>query len=150
MSSERDHMSRIAQGGCGHWGRNLTRNFAEPGVLAAVGDGHPPTAEAMAVQYRVPATTFDSVLVDASIDGVSLATPAESHARLAERAIAAGKHVYVEKPLALDPEDARRVIAAAENAGDRLMVGHLLQYHPVFNEARRITAAGALGALRYV
>src|SRR3546814_13993892 len=104
----------------------------------------------MAVQYRVPATTFDSVLVDASIDGVSLATPAESHARLAERAIAAGKHVYVEKPLALDPEDARRVIAAAENAGVRLMVGHLLPYHPVFNEARRITAAGELGALRYV
>src|SRR3546814_15422679 len=100
----------------------------------------------MAVQYRVPATTFDSVLVDASIDGVSLATPAASHARLAERAIAAGQHVYVEKPLALDPEDARRVLAAAENGGVRLQVGHLLQYNTVFNQAWRIPRAGELGA----
>lgn len=143
-------MVRIAQIGCGHWGRNLTRNFAELGVLAAVVDGHPDTAAAMSAQYGVPATDFDSVLADPTIDAIALATPAETHARLADRAIAAGKHVYVEKPLALDPRDARRVINAAEAANVRLMVGHLLHYHPIFLEAQRMASSGELGKLRYV
>jgi predicted dehydrogenase len=143
-------MARIAQIGCGHWGRNLARNFAELGALAAVVDGDAATAAAMAQAHGAVAMDFDAVLADPAIDGVALATPAPTHVAMALQAIAAGKHVYVEKPLALNPADARTVINAAKAAGVILMVGHLLQYHPVFIAMRAMVTGGQIGALQYV
>lgn len=141
---------RIAQVGCGHWGKNLARNFAELGVLAAVADDHADTAARIAAQHGVAARSFEAILADDAIDGVSLATPAITHADMALRAIAAGKHVFVEKPLALDPAEGMRVVEAAETAGRVLMIGHLLQYHPIFLELKRLVEAGTFGRLRYV
>lgn len=141
---------RIAQIGCGHWGQNLARNFAELGALAAVVDGNAETAARMTEQHGAPARTLDAVLADAAIQGIAFATPAETHAALASRALAAGKHVYVEKPLALDIADAERVIAEAAQAERVLMVGHLLQYHPVFRALRTLVEAGELGVIRYI
>jgi len=141
---------KIAQVGCGHWGKNLARNFAELGALGAIVDGNPETAARMTEQHGAPARTLDEVLADDGIHGVSFATPAEMHADHASQAIAAGKHVYVEKPLALDVGDAGRVIAEAKAADRVLMVGHLLQYHPVFRALRAMVEAGDLGTLRYV
>lgn len=140
---------RIAQVGCGHWGKNLARNFAELGLLAAVADDHPETAERIAAQHGVEPRSFDMILADEAIDAVALATPAITHAEMALRAIAAGKHVFIEKPLALDPADGAKVVAAAEQAGRVLMIGHLLQYHPIFLELKRLVEAGTLGKLRY-
>lgn len=141
---------RIAQVGCGYWGRNLTRAFAEIGALGAVVDGNADTAAEMSARHGVPAMDLEGVLADSRIQGVSFATPAETHATLAARALAAGKHVYVEKPMALTAADCRKMIGAAEAAGRVLMVGHLLQYHPVFAALRDLVAAGGIGALRYV
>jgi predicted dehydrogenase len=141
---------RVAQVGCGHWGKNLARNFAELGALAAISDDHAPTAAKISSEHGVPALSYDAILADPTIDGVALATPAVSHADMALRAIAAGKHVFVEKPLALDPRDAERVIAAGEKAGRVLMVGHLLQYHPIFLALKQVVASGALGELTYI
>jgi predicted dehydrogenase len=141
---------RIAQIGCGYWGKNLARNFAELGVLAAVVDGDPATASAIGTQHSVPVSDFDAVLADPAINGVALATPAVSHAEMAQRALRAGKNVFVEKPLALSPEDAIDVIATAKSAGRILMVGHLLQYHPAFAALRQLVASGGLGQLRYI
>lgn len=140
----------VAQIGCGYWGKNLARNFAELGALGAVVDGDPETAARIADQHGVPARSLDEVLEDDRIAALAFATPAETHAALASRALAAGKHVYVEKPLALDTGDARRLIDAAAAAERVLMVGHLLQYHPVFLRLRDLVADGALGRLRYV
>lgn len=141
---------QIAQIGCGYWGRNLARNFAELGVLGAVVDGDPETAARMSAATAAPVRSIDEVLADSSIDGVALATPAVSHASLALRALASGKHVFVEKPLALDPADARQVIAAASASGRVLMVGHLLRYHPIFIALQNLIGQGVLGQLRYV
>ena len=142
-------MPRIAHVGYGYWGRNLARNFAELGALAAVVDGNPKAADEGAAKHGVPALTWDAVLADASIDGVSLASPAPLHARQALDALAAGKHVFVEKPLALDLDDARAMCDAAANHGRQLMVGHLLQYHPVFAKLRAMVEGGELGQVRY-
>jgi UDP-2-acetamido-3-amino-2,3-dideoxy-glucuronate N-acetyltransferase len=120
------------------------------GALAAVVDGDPVTAGKMADTYRVPALGFDDVLADPAIHGVALATPAPTHVALALKAIAAGKHVYVEKPLALDPAEARTVINAANAAGVTLMVGHLLQYHPIFIKMLEMEKGGEIGTLQYV
>ncbi|MDZ7588482.1 MAG: Gfo/Idh/MocA family oxidoreductase [Parasphingorhabdus sp.] len=143
-------MVKIAQIGCGHWGKNLARNFAEIGALAAIVDGDPATAAAISAAHNVPASSFDAVLADPDIHGVALATPAPSHSAMALQAIAAGKHVFVEKPLALDPAEAEAMIAAAATADRRLMVGHLLQYHPVFQALKTEVSAGRIGALQYI
>lgn len=143
-------MIKVAQVGCGYWGRNLVRNFAAIGALGAVVDSHEETAERYGHDYDVPAMSWDAVLADASIDAVALATTAPTHAPLALQAIAAGKHVYVEKPLALDPEDGRAMIEAARSAGVRLMVGHLLQYHPIFLALADLVREGLIGPLKYV
>lgn len=141
---------RIAQIGCGHWGKNLTRNFSELGALAAVVDNNPDTAKRMADMYGVKPYTFEDALADPQIDGVALATPAVSHAEFAIRALEAGKHVFVEKPLALRVVDAAEVLSVAEKSGKVLMVGHLLQYHPIFSKVRDMVAQGTIGKLRYV
>jgi UDP-2-acetamido-3-amino-2,3-dideoxy-glucuronate N-acetyltransferase len=141
---------RVAHVGCGYWGKNLARNFAEIGALAAVVDGDAATAERVSSDMGARVATLDEVLGDASIDAVSIATPAPTHFAVAMRAIEAGKHVFVEKPLALNIAEAEQMIAAAEAADRRLMVGHLLQYHPIFRELRRLVTQGEIGALQYV
>lgn len=141
---------RVAVVGCGAWGKNHVRTHAAIGSLAAVVDPVPGVAEAHAAAYGVEARTFDEVLADPAVDGVVIAAPAADHARLALAALAAGKHVFVEKPLALTVEDAERVVAAAAEADRVLMVGHLLQYHPAFLALRSLVDTGRLGELRYL
>lgn len=140
---------RVAQIGAGHWGKNLARNFAELGALAAIVDGHPETAVREATRNGVPVSTLDEVLADPDIAGVSIAAPAEHHASLALKAFASGKHVFVEKPLALTLEDSRAMCEAADKAGRILMVGHLLQYHPAFETLLAMVRLGEIGTLRY-
>ncbi len=143
-------MVRVAQIGCGHWGKNLARNFHEIGNLATVVDGDPSTASKMSELYDVPARQLEDVLADPNIDAVAFATPAEQHADHARQALQAGKHCYVEKPLALDIEDAAGLIELAEQRDLRLMVGHLLQYHPCFITLKRLVQEGKIGKLQYV
>lgn len=143
-------MVKIAQIGCGHWGKNLARNFAEIGHLAAVVDGHHETAKKMATQFNVPVKTFEEVLADPQIDGVALATPAELHMEQASLILKAGKHCYVEKPLALNVSDGEQLIVLSKKYDRKLMVGHLLQYHPIFMECLKMVREGALGPIRYI
>jgi predicted dehydrogenase/acetyltransferase-like isoleucine patch superfamily enzyme len=136
--------------GCGYWGRNHVRVFHEIGALAAVCDADPKRAAEHAEAYSVPARLLDEVLADGTIDAVVIATPAASHADLAGQALRAGKHVLVEKPLALRSTDAEELIAMAAGGGQVLMVGHLLQYHPAFLRLRELIDSGRLGRLQYV
>ncbi len=144
-----DH-PKIAVIGCGYWGQNLVRNFAQIGHLAAVSDYSPETAAKFGAEYKVPALGYDAVLADKTIDGVVLATPAELHAQMGLAALHAGKHVYVEKPLALNLDDARQMVELAASKGSTLMVGHLLQYHPAFLKVKSLLKEGELGRLEYV
>ena len=93
---------------------------------------------------------WPAVLGDDGIDAVAIAAPAGLHARLAEEALEAGKHVFVEKPLALAVAEAEAVTQLAERQDRRLMVGHLLQYHPAFMRLRELVRDGALGRLQYI
>jgi predicted dehydrogenase len=140
---------KIAVVGCGHWGKNLARNFAELDALKAVIDPNPETARTHAQMHNVDAVDMQTALADPEISGMVVAAPAELHKELALQVIAAGKHVYVEKPLALSVQDGEVMRDAANEAGTILMVGHLLQYHPVFVALRDMVKAGDLGKLRY-
>ena len=143
-------MPAIAHVGHGYWGRNIARNLNELGHLAAIVDADAGAAEAAATGYGVKAASLDAVLGDPAIDAVSLASPAELHFAQARAALEAGKHVFVEKPLALDVGEAEQLCELAETRGLVLMVGHLLQYHPVYLRLREMVAQGTLGKLRYV
>jgi predicted dehydrogenase/acetyltransferase-like isoleucine patch superfamily enzyme len=141
---------QVAAVGCGYWGKNLVRNFAELGALAAICDPNGTATRALADRYHCPIATFDAVLGDGAIAGVAVAAPAALHADLTRRAIEAGKHVFVEKPLALTVTEAEQLCVLAERRDRRLMVGHLLQYHPAFIKLRELVREGALGRLEYI
>jgi predicted dehydrogenase len=143
-------MAAIAHVGYGYWGRNLARNFSELGVLSAIVDFDPQAAEAGAKALCVRAAGFDEVLADRAIDGISLASPAVLHFSQAKAALEAGKNVFVEKPLALDVGEAEALCALARERSRVLMVGHLLQYHPIYVRLRGMVEEGELGRLRYV
>jgi predicted dehydrogenase len=140
--------------GLGYWGPNLARNFdALPGAeLRWCCDADAAVRERLAVRH--PGTRFtgdlDDLLDDPALDAVVLATPVPTHAALAVRVLEAGKHCFVEKPLAQSVADAERALEAARAAGRVLMVGHLLQYHPGVNKLKEIAASGELGTIHYI
>jgi predicted dehydrogenase len=99
----------------------------------------------------VPGTTdLDPILADPSITALVVSASAAAHEPLALAALAAGKHTYVEKPLALSVEGAQRIVAAAKDAGRTLMVGHLLLYHPAVEYLKALLARGELGDIHYL
>jgi predicted dehydrogenase len=141
---------RVAVIGCGAWGKNLIRNFADLGGLEAVIDNTPETAAAFAEKHGARAIDFAEALQDETIDGIVVAVPGDAHYEIAKQALQASKHVYVEKPLTLHLDQAEELVALADEKGVALMVGHLLQYHPVFQALRKLVEDGRLGELRYV
>ena len=119
-------------------------DFVRALVLLAV-----PFAAGIAPDVNV----YDSlkpVLADPAINGVMIATPAETHYALALKAIEAGKDVFVEKPLTVDVDEARDLVTRADAADRILMVGHLLEYHPAIAKLQQLIRANELGKIRYV
>lgn len=140
---------KISVIGCGYWGKNLVRNFAELGALFSVCDANNDLAKKASETYVVPSQTLEQVLQN-DADAVVIAAPAAQHFELAHKALKAGKHVFVEKPLSLKIEDAKKLCELAVEADRKLMVGHLLQYHPAFIELKNLIAKGNLGRLQYI
>lgn len=123
---------RVALIGCGAWGKNLARNFAELGALMGVCDTDPHKAEICALENKVQILTEDQILNHPDIEGVVIASLAQFHDVQAERALRAAKHVYIEKPMVLSVADAKKLCVLARSESRVLMVGHLLHYHPAF------------------
>ena len=143
---------RVAVVGAGYWGINHVRNFYELGALGLVCDTSAPSIAR--IKEGFPDARIEHhlnvVLNDASIRGVVIATPAETHYQLARRCIEAGKDVLVEKPLTLDVKEGEQLVELANARGAILMVGHLLEYHPAVLRLRELIASGELGELRYI
>jgi predicted dehydrogenase len=145
---------RIGVVGLGYWGPNLARNFAaiDGCELAWLCDASAEAREKLAPSFPSARATgdLDDLLSDPQLDAVVLATPVPTHATLAIRVVEAGKHCFVEKPLATTADDAQAAVAAAERAGRILMVGHLLEYHPAVDRLKELLDEGELGGLYYV
>ncbi len=144
---------RIAVAGLGYWGPNLARNFAALSGCELAWLCDPAESERASVAARFPQARLtgdlDEVLADPTVDGVALATPVPSHGELAVRVLEAGKHCFVEKPLAQSVGEAEQAVAAAQENGRVLMVGHLLEYHPGVQRLKELTASGELGERIY-
>ena len=145
---------RIGVVGLGYWGPNLARNF--DGLagceLSWVCDASEEARARLAPSLRDTRVTgdLDDLLRDPQLDAVALATPVPTHAELAVRVLEAGKHCFVEKPLAERVADAERAVEAARTAERVLMVGHLLEYHPGVLRLKEISDSGELGSIRYI
>jgi predicted dehydrogenase len=145
---------RIGVVGLGYWGPNLVRNLYElPAAevayicdtreqrLAAVGQRYPAVART---------TSYDTVIGDPNVDAVVIATPVSSHFELASRALAAGKHVFVEKPLASSYREALELLELAQARERVLMPGHTFLYSPPVNVIRELIASGELGDIYFI
>jgi len=145
---------RVGVVGLGYWGPNLARNFAaiDGCELTWLCDGSEQIRAKLADAFPGVRTSaeIDRLLADPELDAIVLATPVPTHAELAARVLEAGKHCFVEKPLATTVADAQRAVDASERAGRILMVGHLLEYHPAVTRLKELLDADELGSLYYV
>jgi len=144
----------LAQLGCGYWGPNLLRNFsALPGcVVKWVAE---PSAKRRAYverNFSKSRTTpnWEEAIQDAEVDGVIVSAPASTHFALAKAALQAGKHVFVEKPLAMNTREADELVALAASANRTLMVGHTFLYNAAVRYTKRLIDEGQLGDLYYI
>jgi predicted dehydrogenase len=145
---------RVAVVGLGYWGPNLLRNLHElPGAeVAAVCDAKEAALDAVGRRYpAIPRrSSFDDVLADPGVDAVAIATPVHTHHRLASAALRAGKHVFIEKPLAASSAEARSLIALANERDLVLMPGHTFLYSPPVVAIRDLIRAGDLGDIYFI
>ena len=145
-------MTRVGVAGLGYWGPNLARNFDDLADLAWLCDmsseqltlfrGRFPQAKATAA--------FDEMLADEALQAVVIATPVPTHHELAKKALAAGKHVLVEKPPAMRAAEMDELVGLAAERDLVLMPGHLLLYHPGVQKLKEIVDSGELGEVLYV
>jgi len=144
--------TNIAVIGSGYWGKNLVRNYHQIGALKLICDKNETILASFLEQYPGIDTcvAVNDALSREDIQGIVIATPAETHFTLAREALLAGKHVYVEKPLVLDEDQGMELIELAQDRCLVLMVGHLLQYHPVFIRLRELAHNGELGRINYI
>lgn len=144
--------TKVAVVGVGYWGKNLVRNFHELGVLGSLCDLNGRVEAAHAHQYAEVKFYHDYgvLLTDSSIGAVVLATPASTHYEMAKAALQAGKHVFVEKPLAIDVRHGEELVALAGEKKRVLMVGHILRYHPAVIRLHQLIQDGALGKINYL
>jgi predicted dehydrogenase len=154
MTPPEHHPVRVGVAGLGYWGPNLARNFAAiPGCeLRWLCERSAEARARVAGLFPGARATgeLEELLGDPELDAVVLATPVPTHAELAVRVAQAGKHCFVEKPLATTAADAQRAVEASERAGRTLMVGHLLEYHPAVDRLKALLDGGELGELYYV
>jgi predicted dehydrogenase len=145
--------STIGVIGCGYWGPNLLRNFAEneAAELRWICDVDQARLAAMARRYPAARTTndFNDLISDADLDAIAVVTPVATHFPIASAALRAGKHVLVEKPLTASVAEAEELVDFAERCGLTLMVDHTFVYTGAVRKMKEIVAGGELGDLLY-
>jgi UDP-2-acetamido-3-amino-2,3-dideoxy-glucuronate N-acetyltransferase len=151
MTRPKSKQATVAVIGSGYWGKNLVRVLAGLGALRLICDTNDSVLERFRTEYSGVATctSFAEVLAS-DVQAVVIATPAETHFSLASEALLSGKHVMVEKPLALDAKEARALADLARERGLTLMVGHLLHYHPAFLALKKLVGTGEMGRIDYI
>lgn len=136
--------------GCGHWGQNLVRNFSELGALSFVCDSDTKRAIELAKNYNVGHLSFRELCAKENLDAIIVATPASSHFSTAMEVLHSGKHVFVEKPLAMTENEAEEMVSCANSLGLHIMVGHIMLFHPAFLALKKKIKNNVLGEIKYL
>jgi predicted dehydrogenase len=143
---------KVGQVGLGYWGRNLARVFDDVADLTWLCDASDSLRTEFSGRYPDARVTgdFGELLTADDVDAVVIATPVPTHYPLARDALEAGKHVFVEKPPAMQAAEMEELIHLAEARGLVLMPGHLLLYHPAVQKLKELVDAGELGEVLVV
>jgi predicted dehydrogenase len=146
-------MERIALIGAGYWGANIATSFEATGAaeIAWICDVEQARADKLATCRPHARTTrmLDDVLGDSLVSAVAISTPTSTHHMLAKRALTAGKHVFVEKPITASVTEASDLVEAARLACRILLVGHVFEYNSTLAAVKEIIRRGELGELHY-
>jgi predicted dehydrogenase len=145
---------RVGVVGLGYWGPNLARNFdrldgAELAYCCDLDEANLAKARSL-YPDAVVTDDYARLLADDSLDAVVVATSVPTHYALGKKALGAGKHTFIEKPIALKATDAADLLVTAQSKGLKLMVGHLLEYHPAVRKLKEMVDGGSLGKVFYV
>ena len=142
----------VAVVGCGLWGRNIVRNFYNLNALHSVCDLDEENLKMIKELYDDVniSRDFNEILLNPEITALCIVTPSHTHFNLVKKAILAGKHVYVEKPISTSSKEVQELKDLAQEMGTKLLVGHLLLYHPAVNRLKMLIAQGVLGKIKYV
>ena len=147
-------MINVAVAGYGYWGPNIVRTFSQLHGVRLVRLADQDQAALKKARRLYPGLRtghdLDAIIKDPEVDAVAVALPTELHYNAARRALAAGKHVFVEKPLCLTSAQAQRLVSLAQDKQRTLMVGHLLMYHPGVARLKKMVSSGHLGNIRYI
>lgn len=146
-------MSKLKIGliGYGYWGKNLARNLHDLGVLTSIYDNSAKSLN-IAKNLYSQLSYFNEIneFLNSDIDAVVISSPAITHGELVKLSLEANKHVFVEKPLCLDYEEGIKLREIAKVKNLKLMVGHLLLYHPAFTALKKVIDDGDIGNIRYI
>src|SRR2546421_4613067 len=146
--------TKVGVVGCGYWGPNLIRNFRQAAdcQLAVLCDTSEPRLRHMRRLYPEVATTsrFDDLLKDPTIDAIIIATPVRFHHEMGKACLNAGKHTFIEKPMARTVAEGEELVALAQQQGLVLMVGHTFLFSPAVRRMKEIVKAGDIGEIRYI
>ncbi|MBI4786367.1 MAG: Gfo/Idh/MocA family oxidoreductase [Chloroflexi bacterium] len=145
--------TRVGLIGYGYWGPNLARNFHQlpQANLVAIADLDAKRLEEPARLYHARTyTDYRELLADLTLDAIAISTPARTHFEIASAALEHGKHVLVEKPLAVSSDEARQLIALAERKGRVLMTGHTFEHNPAVWKMRELVQQRAIGDVYYI
>ncbi len=142
----------IAVIGAGYWGKNIVRNMYELGRLKYVCDNNKAILNEIKSKYPdiEVVTDYEKILDDSNLSGVMIATPAATHYKIAKEVLLKDKHVFVEKPLSVNLNDAEELVLLAKKRHMKLMVGHILQYHPAIKKIKDMVFSGELGKIYYL
>ncbi len=142
----------IALCGIGRWGKNLAHHFYQLGALSVICDRRPEFLKAASENFKniKVESSYDNLLKDKSTDAIVIAVPTPEHYFFAKKALLASKHVFVEKPIALKVAHAEELCQIARQKKKKLMVGHLLLYHPALIKIKEIIRSNQLGELYYL
>ncbi len=143
---------KIGVVGCGHWGKNLVRNFHGLNCLYAVCDIDKKRLDSTAKKYPDVLAYSDvkELLKDRNVEAVVISTPAVTHYSLAGEVLRSDRDVFIEKPIALTDKDGEDLVSLAREKNKILMVGHILEYHPAIIKLKEMIDEGELGKIHYI
>src|SRR5438874_4921750 len=145
---------KVGVAGCGYWGPNLIRNLHQAADchLKVVCDVSEQRLRHMRRLFPDVATTtqFEDLLNDKELDAIAIATPVRFHFGMAKACLEAGKHVFIEKPMARTTAEGEELLALAKKQGLQIMVGHTFLFSPAVRRMKEIVDSGDIGKIQYI
>ena len=150
MDLEKRDNIKIALIGCGNWGKNIARNLSEMNALSCIYDPHSNIAKKISNDLELPNYSLKEIFSNKDIDGIVIASSADTHINIAKQALLNNKDVLIEKPFCLSLSDAKNISDLAEEKNKVLMAGHLLNYHNAFIKMKNLIDQDKVGSIKNI